>query len=53
MNNNLEEIEEFVDWNLSFNIPIYDSLKQIHRLDLIDYFIEKEKWIKEMLDITS
>jgi len=33
-----EEIEELVLWNLSFNIPIKETLKQINKEEYIDYF---------------
>ena len=35
---NLEEIEELVFFNLSFNISVKDTLKLIDRLDLKEYF---------------
>lgn len=35
---NLEEIEELVYYNLSFNIEIKETLKYINRLDLLNYF---------------
>ena len=34
----LDEIEDLISWNLSFNIPIKETLKGINRLDLINYF---------------
>ena len=34
-----EEIEELIFYNLSFNIPIEQTLKDINRLDLIDLFL--------------
>lgn len=34
----LDEIEDLVYWNLSFGIPIKESLKEIKRLDLLTYF---------------
>lgn len=34
----LEEIEDLIFWNLSFNITIEETLKGIDRKDLIDYF---------------
>lgn len=34
----LDEIEELIDWNISFGIPIRDTLIGIDRLDLLDYF---------------
>ena len=45
MNNNLnndsehalDEIEELIDWNLQYNIPLRDTLAGIRRLDLHDY----------------
>lgn len=36
----LEDIEDLVYWNLSFNISIEDTLKDINRIDLINYFID-------------
>ena len=45
MNNNvndsehaLDEIEELIDWNLQYNIPLRDTLAGIQRLDLYDHF---------------
>ena len=46
MNNNvnndsehaLDEIEELIDWNLQYNIPLRDTLAGIQRIDLYDYF---------------
>ena len=35
---NLEEIEELVFFNLSFNISVKDTLIVIDRLDLKEYF---------------
>ena len=34
----LEELEDLIGWNLSFNISIEDTLKDINRMDLINYF---------------
>jgi len=34
----IDEIEELLAWNLSFNIPIHETLDDINRLDLLDYF---------------
>tara|TARA_R110000787_G_scaffold179128_2_gene290870 strand:- start:163 stop:294 length:132 start_codon:yes stop_codon:yes gene_type:complete len=34
----LEEIEDLIGWNLSFDIPIIETLKEINRLDLIKMF---------------
>ena len=34
----LDEIEKLIDWNISFGIPIRDTLIGIDRLDLLDYF---------------
>lgn len=34
----LDEIELLIDWNISFGIPIRDTLIGIDRLDLLDYF---------------
>ena len=36
---NLEDIEDLVCWNLSFNISIKETLKNIKRLDLLDLFV--------------
>ena len=36
----LDEIEDLVYYNLSFNVPIKDTLEEIKRLDLLDYFIK-------------
>jgi len=35
----LDEIEELIYWNLSFNISINDTLIMIDRLDLLNYFV--------------
>jgi len=35
-----EEIEELVSWNLSFNISVKETLKDINRLDLLDFFLD-------------
>ena len=34
----LDEIEELINWNLSYGINMIDTLKQINREDLEDYF---------------
>lgn len=34
----LGEIEELISWNLSYGINMIDTLKQIKREDLEDYF---------------
>ena len=34
----LDEIEDLIGWNLSFNITIEDTLTGIDRLDLLQYF---------------
>jgi len=34
----LEEIEDLIGWNMSFNISVYDTLKEIDRLDLYDLY---------------
>tara|TARA_R110002126_G_scaffold274975_1_gene420322 strand:+ start:90 stop:215 length:126 start_codon:yes stop_codon:yes gene_type:complete len=34
----LDEIEDLIAWNLSFNICLEDTLKEIKRTDLLDYF---------------
>lgn len=33
-----DEIEDLIYWNLSFGIPIKETLKEIKRLDLITLF---------------
>ncbi len=35
----MEEIEDLIGWNLSFNINVEQTLKDINRLDLLGYFI--------------
>ena len=35
----LNEIEDLVSWNLSFGIPVKETLTEIKRLDLLNYFI--------------
>jgi hypothetical protein len=34
----LDEIEDLIYWNLSFGIPIKETLKEINRLDLLAFF---------------
>jgi len=34
----LEEIEDLIGWNLSFNISVEETLKDINRLDLLYLF---------------
>ena len=34
----LDEIEELIDWNLQYNIPLRDTLAGIQRTDLYNYF---------------
>lgn len=36
----LDTIEDLIQFNLSFDIPIEDTLKRIDRMDLLEYFIE-------------
>tara|TARA_R110000744_G_scaffold275827_1_gene388617 strand:+ start:607 stop:750 length:144 start_codon:yes stop_codon:yes gene_type:complete len=36
----LDEIEDLIGWNLSFNISIEDTLNGINRLDLLEYYLE-------------
>ena len=36
----LDEIEELIAWNLSFNINLEDTLNEIKRIDLLNYFKE-------------
>ncbi len=38
----LEKIEDLVSWNLSFNISVQETLKDIDRLDLLHLFIDIE-----------
>ena len=47
MNNNttdseraLDDIEELIDWNLQYGIPLHDTLAGIQRTDLYSYFQE-------------
>jgi|DEB0MinimDraft_6_1074348.scaffolds.fasta_scaffold129950_2 hypothetical protein len=37
---NLDEIEDLVCWNLSFDIEVKETLESINRLDLLDFFIK-------------
>ena len=34
----LEEVEELIGWNLSFGIPIKQTLESLKRVDLVDLF---------------
>jgi hypothetical protein len=34
----LEEIEDLVYWNLSFGIPIIETLTEINHLELLTFF---------------
>tara|TARA_R110002167_G_scaffold170407_1_gene368315 strand:- start:9 stop:149 length:141 start_codon:yes stop_codon:yes gene_type:complete len=34
----LDDIEELIAWNLSYDITLKESLTEINRLDLLDYF---------------
>jgi hypothetical protein len=34
----MDNIEDVICWNLSFDIPYEETLKEIDRLDLLDYF---------------
>ena len=34
----LDEIEELIDWNLQYNMPLRDTLAGIQRTDLHNYF---------------
>jgi hypothetical protein len=36
---NLDEIEDMCYWNLSFGVPIKETLASINRLDLLDFFL--------------
>lgn len=36
---NLDEIEELVYYNLSYDIQVKETLELINRLDLLDFFI--------------
>ncbi len=38
----LDSIEDLIGWNLSFNISVKDTLTEIKRLDLLDYFKDLE-----------
>tara|TARA_R110000824_G_scaffold319515_1_gene506555 strand:+ start:93 stop:218 length:126 start_codon:yes stop_codon:yes gene_type:complete len=35
----LNEIYDLINWNLSFDISIEETLKDIDRLDLLNYYI--------------
>lgn len=35
----LDEIEDYVYWNLSFGIPIIESLKELKKEHLLNYFL--------------
>ena len=35
----LDTIEDLIQFNLSFDIPIEDTLKKIDRMDLLEYFL--------------
>ena len=43
----IEEIEELINWNLSFDIPIHETLKELNKLDLLEYFISNNIIIKK------
>lgn len=34
----IRELEDLIYWNLSFGIPIKETLKEINRLDLVTFF---------------
>tara|TARA_B110000967_G_C18823671_1_gene530149 strand:- start:89 stop:214 length:126 start_codon:yes stop_codon:yes gene_type:complete len=34
----LDEIEDLIGWNLSYDISVKETLTEINRLDLLDYF---------------
>lgn len=34
----IEEIEDLIGWNLSYNISVAETLADIGRMDLIDFF---------------
>ena len=34
----LDEIADLIEWNLSFNITVKDTLEDINRIDLLYYF---------------
>jgi hypothetical protein len=34
----LEDLEDFLAYNLSYGVSIKDSLEEIKRLDLLEYF---------------
>ena len=40
----MDEIEELIAWNLSFGIPIKDTLEMINRLEYLDLFSDQIKW---------
>tara|TARA_R110001632_G_scaffold92849_5_gene198117 strand:+ start:34 stop:177 length:144 start_codon:yes stop_codon:yes gene_type:complete len=40
---NIEEIEEIIQWNLSYGISIVKTLNDLGRIDLIDYFTNENK----------
>lgn len=41
--NEFEEIEDLISWNLSFNISVEETLKDINRLDLLYLFIVNDE----------
>ena len=43
----LYEIDDMVYWNLSFNIPIKETLKDIGKLDLLHLFLDYEEYEHE------
>lgn len=46
INMNLEEIEELVEWNKTFGISTYETLKDIGYLDKLSFFTHQVKRIK-------
>ena len=36
----IEEIEELIYYNLSYDVPVKQTLIDINRLDLLTYFLE-------------
>jgi hypothetical protein len=39
----IEEIEDLIFWNLSFNISVKETLTYINKLHLLDYFCINEE----------
>ena len=47
-NEELEEIDELISWNLSFGVSVYETLFGIGRLDLLEYFENMEIILEEI-----